>query len=69
MTVESAELEKSANEFINLMEPKIKKSLFNTKFQDREDLAQEVKIKILEYFSKQISEETMGFWEFKAKFD
>lgn len=67
--VENTELQQKISEFITLMEPKIKKSLYNTTFQDREDLAQEVKIKIIEYLSKQMTEETIGFWEFKSKFD
>lgn len=41
----------NSEELINILEefqPKIKKSLKNTNFQDREDLEQEINIKIIE---------------------
>lgn len=39
-------------ELLNTLEPKIKKSLWNTRFQDQEDLEQDIKVKILESYDK-----------------
>lgn len=39
-------------ELLNTLEPKIKKSLWNTRFQDQEDLEQDIKVKILESYEK-----------------
>lgn len=39
-------------ELLNTLEPKIKKSLWNTRFQDQEDLEQDIKVKILESYER-----------------
>jgi len=39
-------------EILNTLEPKIKKSLWNTRLQDQEDLEQDIKVKILESYEK-----------------
>ncbi|MGG0051548.1 sigma-O factor regulator RsoA [Bacillus atrophaeus] len=44
--------------------PMIKKKLRNTSFQEREDLEQELKIKIFEKADMLLCQEAPGFWEF-----
>lgn len=56
-------------EFIRLMQPKIKKSLRNTRPQEREDLEQELKLKIIQSIRTIILDEPPGFWDFKRKFE
>lgn len=46
------------------LHPKIKKSLYYTNINYREDLEQELKIKIIEAFYNNIFEEPIGFWDF-----
>ncbi|UOR14191.1 hypothetical protein [Halobacillus amylolyticus] len=54
-------------EYINLLEPKIKKVLYQTHFEEREDLEQSIKLKILENAEKITNLETIGFFEFKER--
>lgn len=61
----TAEIEQA----IKKLNPKIKKSLFATKAQDREDLEQEIKMKIAECFHNDVFEQAPGFWEFAERFD
>ncbi|MCC9022989.1 sigma-O factor regulator RsoA [Bacillus nakamurai] len=42
----------------------IKKKLNNTSYQEREDLEQELKIKIFEKADMLLCQEVPGFWEF-----
>lgn len=51
------------------LEPKIKKSLYYTNYQDREDLEQELKMKITECFYNDVFKKAPGFWEFAKTFD
>lgn len=51
------------------LHPKIKKSLYYTKPQDRQDLEQELKTKIIECFHNDVFEQTPGFWELFRRFD
>jgi hypothetical protein len=51
------------------LHPKIKKSLYYTKPQDREDLEQELKMKITECIHNDVFEQPPGFWEFAKRFD
>jgi hypothetical protein len=51
------------------LHPKIKKSLYYTKPQNREDLEQELKMKITECVQNEIFEKVPGFWEFADHFD
>jgi len=60
MTAESA---------IKKLQPKIKKSLYYTKPQNREDLEQELTIKIIECFRYNVFDKVPGFWEFIESFD
>lgn len=53
-----------AIEVFDLMVPRIKKVLLNTRYQDREDLEQEIKLKLLEaIFSNKIAKPP-DFWSF-----
>ncbi|QSX24144.1 helix-turn-helix domain-containing protein [Priestia megaterium] len=51
-------------EVLEMFEPKIKKSLLNTHFQEREDLEQEIKIKIYEKIDVLNDMYVPGFFEF-----
>ncbi|MED4140176.1 helix-turn-helix domain-containing protein [Priestia megaterium] len=51
-------------EVLQMFEPKIKKSLLNTHFQEREDLEQEIKIKIYEKIDVLTEMYVPGFFEF-----
>lgn len=51
-------------ETIRQLHPKIKKSLHHTSTQDREDLEQELKLKITECIYNDVFEKPPGFWEF-----
>jgi hypothetical protein len=53
---------------IDSLNPKIKKSLKNTNYQDRNDLEQEIKLKIIESYEKIAAIEAPNFEEFLAKF-
>lgn len=50
-------------EILKEMEPKIKKSLYNTSMQEREDLEQEIRLSIIEIMEKNPFSYTPGFWE------
>jgi hypothetical protein len=54
---------------IKQLYPKIKKSLYSTSPQNREDLEQELKMKITVCFHNNVFEYTPGFWEFSERFD
>ncbi|WP_053220310.1 hypothetical protein [Virgibacillus senegalensis] len=56
-------------EFIIQMEPKIKKSVMYTSPQERDDLEQEIKLKMIETVTRGVIKETPGFWEFKQSFE
>ncbi|MDM5210452.1 hypothetical protein QUF94_03060 [Peribacillus sp. NJ4] len=61
----------SKEELVNLIDslnPKIKKSLKNTNYQDRNDLEQEIKLKIIESYEKIAAIEAPNFEEFLAEF-
>ncbi|WDV06125.1 hypothetical protein [Lysinibacillus irui] len=44
--------------------PKIKQCLHQTSYQEREDLEQEIKLKIIEKLAKQEFNDTPSFWDF-----
>jgi len=56
--------EPNIEKLIEAFSPKIKKSLRNTAWQEREDLEQEIKIKIFEKCSLFKDAEVPGFIEF-----
>ncbi|UPW82626.1 hypothetical protein [Lysinibacillus sp. Ag94] len=44
--------------------PKIKQCLHNTEFQEREDLEQEIKLKIIEKLATVEFQDAPSFWDF-----
>ena len=50
---------------VSLFEPKLKKSLSLTSLEYREDLAQELKYKLVKYIKDYDVDSTPGFWDFK----
>lgn len=57
-----------ANEALHLMMPKIKRSVLNTSNQDREDLEQEIKLKVIEAVLYNKVESPPTFWDFQKQF-
>ncbi|MGG0409690.1 hypothetical protein [Peribacillus simplex] len=55
-------------DLIDSLNPKIKKSLKNTNYQDRNDLEQEIKLKIIESYEKIAAIEAPNFEEFLTEF-
>ncbi|AIM16332.1 MULTISPECIES: hypothetical protein [Neobacillus] len=48
---------------LQLLEPKIKKSLSQTSYQEREDLEQEIKLKMIEKYHNHKFNEAPKFWD------
>ncbi|MEB2280560.1 hypothetical protein LAV73_11185 [Lysinibacillus xylanilyticus] len=44
--------------------PKIKQCLYNTEYQEREDLEQEIKLKIIEKLATVRFQDPPSFWDF-----
>ncbi|ARP44631.1 hypothetical protein GTHT12_03764 (plasmid) [Geobacillus thermodenitrificans] len=59
--------EKALEKIINMFELKLKKSLNLTKHSEREDLAQELKYKLVKYIKEYDVDSTPGFWELKDR--
>ncbi|QSI45338.1 sigma-O factor regulator RsoA [Bacillus altitudinis] len=55
-------------ELIETFTPMIKKKLQNTAYQEREDLEQELYIKLIEKVDWLIYQEGPGFWEFIVEY-
>jgi predicted component of type VI protein secretion system len=55
---------KAIETIIDMFTPKIKKTLLQTDFQNREDLEQELQLKLVTLIRMYDLEEVMGFWEF-----
>lgn len=55
---------KEMEEVLDRFAPKIKQSLKNTNYQDREDLEQEIKLKIIEKLFTVEFKEPPNFWCF-----
>ncbi|KKB75445.1 sigma-O factor regulator RsoA [Bacillus sp. FSL M8-0052] len=53
-------------EWLETFMPMIRNKLKNTSFQEREDLEQELKIKIYEKADMLLCQDVPGFWEFVA---
>ncbi len=58
---------KEIEDILKRFNPQIKKVLKNTSYQEREDLEQEIKVKILEKVNSLNIESPPGFWEFIKK--
>lgn len=54
---------------IELMVPKIKKTLTKVSFRHREDVEQDLKLKIIESINNVKFDQTPGFCEFKRKIE
>ncbi|MEW4226416.1 helix-turn-helix domain-containing protein [Rossellomorea marisflavi] len=66
---ESKHSNQAMNEIINLFEPKLKKSLSMTHYDQREDLKQELKYRLINYIQKYNVDSIPGFWELKAQLE
>lgn len=53
---------------VDLFEPKIKKSLSLTNYQEKEELAQELKCKLISCIQNYDLDATPGFWEMKNQY-
>jgi DNA-directed RNA polymerase specialized sigma24 family protein len=62
---ESKSNNQTLEEIMNLFEPKVKKTLFLTDYGEREDLAQELRYKLIKYIRGYNVDSTPGFWELK----
>ncbi|MPQ24115.1 hypothetical protein GA512_03390 [Bacillus paralicheniformis] len=56
--------EKAIEKLLENFTPMIKSKLNNTSYQEREDLEQELKMKICEKAEMLLCQEVPGFWEF-----
>ena len=54
---------KEVIKFIEKFEPKINKSLLNTDYQDREDLRQEIQLKMTEKINEIEANNPPSFWK------
>lgn len=66
---ESQENKHAMQSLIDLFEPKLKKSLSLTSYENREDLAQELKYTLIKYIHGYQVEETPGFYDLKRKIE
>lgn len=53
----------SLEDFLRLFDYKIYKSLSQTAYQEREDLAQEIRLKMIEKYNNQIFNDSPDFWD------
>ncbi len=56
--------DEAIEQVIEIFTPKIKKTLLQTDIQNREDLEQELRIKLMSLIRTYDLNEVMGFWEF-----
>lgn len=64
---ESKESNCALQEVIDLFEPKIKKSLRLTSSQEKDDLSQELRCKLISCIKTYDLDSTPGFWELKDR--
>lgn len=57
--------EEDARQIIEIFKPKINKTLYQTSFNNREDVNQELKLKLLEVIKDYDLDKAVGFWEFR----
>lgn len=55
-------------QIIELFEPKIKKSILLTNYRERDELYQELKLKLVDVILNYDIDSTPGFWEMKKNF-
>ncbi|HHW39330.1 MAG TPA: hypothetical protein GXX18_19285 [Bacillales bacterium] len=63
LVVESKEDNRAIEKILKIFKPKIKKTLLQTGLQNREDLEQELQLKMMNLI-KTYNVDTVGFWEF-----
>ncbi|GLY12627.1 helix-turn-helix domain-containing protein [Pseudobacillus badius] len=63
----SKEDKQALQKIIELFEPKLRKSLTLTRYEEREDLEQELRCKLITCIRKYDIESTPGFWEMKER--
>ncbi|MDQ0175291.1 helix-turn-helix domain-containing protein [Bacillus chungangensis] len=66
---ESKESNQALETIINLFEPKLRKTLTLTSYNERDDLAQELKYHLIKAIKGYDVDATPGFWELKAKLE
>ncbi|MCY7631254.1 hypothetical protein ACTHP2_14905 [Bacillus altitudinis] len=54
-------------ELLKMLNPLIKKCLYNISYQEREDFEQDIKLKLLDKFNLINDQEVPGFWEFAVQ--
>lgn len=64
---ESKQSNQALQTVIELFEPKIKKSLHLTEHKEKEDLAQELKCKLVSCIQTYDIDATPGFWEMRER--
>ncbi|MCL6587904.1 helix-turn-helix domain-containing protein [Anoxybacillus sp. FSL W8-0382] len=64
---ESKEDNQALEQIINMFEPKLQKTLSLTKLGEREDLAQELKYRLIMYIKRYDVDSIPGFWELKEQ--
>ncbi|BBW98442.1 helix-turn-helix domain-containing protein [Geobacillus icigianus] len=64
---ESKKDSRALEQIINMFEPKLQKTLSLTKLEEREDLAQELKYRLIMYIKKYDVDSIPGFWELKEQ--
>lgn len=64
---ESKKDSRALEQIINLFEPKLQKTLSLTKVGEREDLAQELKYRLIIYIKRYDVDSIPGFWELKEQ--
>lgn len=64
LVVESKEDNRAIEKILKIFKPKIKKTLLQTGLQNREDLEQELQLKIMNLIKTYNVDNTVGFWEF-----
>ncbi len=67
LAIESKNDQDALNQILKAFNPKIKKSLQQTNFQNREDLEQELQLKLVNLIKMCELDDLDGFWEFYNK--
>lgn len=64
---ESKKSKRALESVIKLFEPKLKSSLSLSNYKEREDLAQELKCKLIKYILGYNMDSIPGFWDMQVK--
>lgn len=66
---ESKEDYQAMQSLIDLFEPKLQKSLSLTQYNNREDLAQELKCTLIQYIQRYKLDSVPGFWDMQKRIE